>query len=114
MSLAAEPLAHVYLGHVFHVAGSPTLAEAPAHLVSLPQGALVTAADGTIAWVGRAADLPAGFSSLAVTDTLGGFIYSQLGKVPAVGDTVEFENARVEVLSVAGRRIKQVRAVCIK
>jgi putative hemolysin len=44
-------------------------------------------------------------------DTLGGFIYSQLGKVPAVGDTVEFENARVEVLSVAGRRIKQVRAV---
>ena len=43
-------------------------------------------------------------------DTLGGFIYSQLGKVPAVGDTIEFGHARIEVLSVAGRRIKQVRA----
>jgi len=39
-------------------------------------------------------------------DTLGGFIYNQLGKVPAVGDTIELDNARIEVLSVAGRRIK--------
>jgi guanine deaminase len=67
-------LGTVYLGHVFHVAGSPKLAEAPAHLVSLPQGALVTASDGTIAWVGRAVDLPAGFDNLPVTDTRGGFI----------------------------------------
>jgi putative hemolysin len=43
-------------------------------------------------------------------DTLGGFIYSQLGKVPAVGDTIEFAGVSIEVLSVAGRRIKQVRA----
>jgi putative hemolysin len=43
-------------------------------------------------------------------DTLGGFIYSQLGKVPAVGDTIQFGDVRIEVLSVAGRRIKQVRA----
>jgi CBS domain containing-hemolysin-like protein len=43
-------------------------------------------------------------------DTLGGFIYSQLGKVPAVGDTIEYGPVRIEVLSVAGRRIKQVRA----
>lgn len=43
-------------------------------------------------------------------DTLGGFIYSQLGKVPAVGDRVEFENVTMQVLSVIGRRIKQVRA----
>lgn len=42
-------------------------------------------------------------------DTLGGFIYSQLGKVPAVGDTIEYDGVRIEVLSVAGRRIKQVR-----
>jgi CBS domain containing-hemolysin-like protein len=44
-------------------------------------------------------------------DTLGGFIYSQLGKVPAVGDAIAFDNVRIEVLSVAGRRIKQVRAI---
>ena len=43
-------------------------------------------------------------------DTLGGYIYSELGKVPAVGDTVEHDGIRIEVLSVAGRRIKQVRA----
>jgi putative hemolysin len=44
-------------------------------------------------------------------DTLGGFIYSQLGKVPALGDRVEYENVTIEVLSVNGRRIKQVRAI---
>jgi putative hemolysin len=43
------------------------------------------------------------------SDTLGGFIYGQLGKVPAVGDAIEFDSARIEVLSVAGRRIKRVR-----
>ena len=46
-------------------------------------------------------------------DTLGGFIYSQLGKVPAPGDRIEFENVAVEVLTVAGRRIKQVRATVL-
>jgi putative hemolysin len=43
------------------------------------------------------------------SDTLGGYIYGQLGKVPAVGDAIEFNGVRIEVLSVAGRRIKQVR-----
>jgi CBS domain containing-hemolysin-like protein len=46
-------------------------------------------------------------------DSLGGFIYSQLGKVPALGDRVEYENVTMEVLSVNGRRIKQVRAMVI-
>jgi putative hemolysin len=43
------------------------------------------------------------------SDTLGGYIYGQLGKVPAVGDTIDVDNMKIEVLSVAGRRIKQVR-----
>ncbi len=43
-------------------------------------------------------------------DTLGGFIYSQLGKVPAVGDRIVYAETVFEVMSVAGRRIKQVRA----
>ncbi len=42
-------------------------------------------------------------------DTLGGFIYSQLGRVPAVADRIEYGDTVFEVLSVAGRRIKQVR-----
>jgi CBS domain containing-hemolysin-like protein len=43
-------------------------------------------------------------------DTLGGFIYTALGKVPAVGDQVAFGNLSFKVESVTGRRIKKVRA----
>ena len=43
------------------------------------------------------------------SDTLGGFIYTQLGKVPAVGDHVVFANLDFAVESVAGRRIRKVR-----
>ena len=45
------------------------------------------------------------------TDTLGGFIYSQLGAMPAVGSRVNFEQLTLEVLTVQGRRILQVRVV---
>lgn len=44
-------------------------------------------------------------------DTLGGFIYSQLGKVPVPGETVRFDGLVIEVLTVVGRRIRKVR-VC--
>lgn len=71
----------VYRGHVFHIAGAPTVAEARRHLVSLRDGALVTHPDGTIAWVGPHADLPVAFARLAVTDNRGGFI------VPGFVDT---------------------------
>ena len=43
------------------------------------------------------------------SDTLGGFIYTELGKVPAVGDQVAFADMDFTVESVAGRRIKKVR-----
>ncbi|MGD8624855.1 MAG: hemolysin family protein [Anaerolineae bacterium] len=43
------------------------------------------------------------------SDTLGGFIYTALGKVPAVGDQVAYDNMDFKVESVAGRRIKKVR-----
>jgi CBS domain containing-hemolysin-like protein len=42
-------------------------------------------------------------------DTLGGFIYSQLGKVPAPGEMVRFDGLVIEVLTVVGRRIRKVR-----
>jgi putative hemolysin len=42
-------------------------------------------------------------------DTLGGFIYSQLGKVPTPGEMVSFDGLVIEVLSVSGRRIRKVR-----
>ncbi len=42
-------------------------------------------------------------------DTLGGFIYSQLGKVPAAGEVVLYDGMTIEVLSVLRRRIQNVR-----
>jgi CBS domain containing-hemolysin-like protein len=42
-------------------------------------------------------------------DTLGGLVYSLLGRVPEVGDTLEVENSRLTVLSVDGRRIGTVK-----
>jgi putative hemolysin len=43
------------------------------------------------------------------SDTLGGFIYTELGRVPAVGSMVSFADLDFTVESVAGRRIKKVR-----
>jgi putative hemolysin len=51
-----------------------------------------------------ATDLPTDDS-----DTLGGFIYTELGKVPAVGDQVFFGEIDFTVESVSGRRIRKVR-----
>ncbi|MBI1297452.1 DUF21 domain-containing protein [bacterium] len=42
-------------------------------------------------------------------DTLGGFIYNQLGRVPEQGETVEYAGRQFTVLSVDARRIGQVR-----
>jgi putative hemolysin len=43
-------------------------------------------------------------------DTIGGFIYSRLGRVPDVGDQVEENNLMLVVEQVSGRRIRKVRA----
>ncbi len=45
------------------------------------------------------------------TDTLGGLIYSKLGGVPKVGDTVALDGVTITVLSLLGHRIKKVRVV---
>jgi CBS domain containing-hemolysin-like protein len=42
-------------------------------------------------------------------DTLGGYIFTALGKVPEVGDKVTTENVEMEVLNLDGRRIHKVR-----
>jgi CBS domain containing-hemolysin-like protein len=43
------------------------------------------------------------------SDTLGGFIYAELGKVPDSGEMVRTESLQLEVLSVEDRRIRKVR-----
>jgi len=41
-------------------------------------------------------------------DTLGGFIYSRLGHVPATGELVKFDDLLLTVEQVSGRRIRRV------
>ena len=43
-------------------------------------------------------------------DTLGGFIYHRLGRVPAVGESVQIDDLTLTVEQVSGRRIRKVRA----
>ncbi len=45
-----------------------------------------------------------------VADTLGGFIYAQIGRVPVGGEELEVEDWKVKVEQVSGRRIRTVRA----
>lgn len=42
-------------------------------------------------------------------NTVGGFVYTRLGRMPAVGDLVYADSATIEVTQVDGRRIQQVR-----
>jgi putative hemolysin len=44
-------------------------------------------------------------------ETLGGFMYAQLDKIPNDGDTIEFEGLRLTVLATKGRRITKIRVV---
>ena len=44
-------------------------------------------------------------------DTLGGFLLSQLGKIPVPGDLVGVDGLKLEVASTIGRRIKKVRVL---
>src|SRR6187431_1128997 len=59
-------MARLFRGHIFHIAGAPTAREVASHLVSLPDGVLAVADDGTIAWVGSFADLPSEFADATV------------------------------------------------
>ena len=42
-------------------------------------------------------------------DTVGGLVFTQLGKIPTVGDKIEVGQIRVTVLSTLGKRIKRVK-----
>ena len=44
-------------------------------------------------------------------DTVGGFVYQRLGKIPSSGDTVEYDGLKIEVISTVGRRLKRLRVV---
>jgi CBS domain containing-hemolysin-like protein len=44
-------------------------------------------------------------------ETLGGFVYAQLDKIPIAGDTISFDHLTFTVLATRGRRILKVRVV---
>jgi Mg2+/Co2+ transporter CorC len=48
------------------------------------------------------------------SDTLGGLVYSMLGRVPAVGDSLDVADLHLTVLTIEGRRIGTVKAQRIK
>ena len=42
-------------------------------------------------------------------DTVGGLVYTGLGKIPQLGDTLSFDGLTIEVVSLLGRRIRRLR-----
>ncbi|MDV8076798.1 guanine deaminase [Rhodococcus sp. IEGM 1370] len=67
-------MARVHRGHIFHVAGSPTVLDAAAALVSIPDGALVVGDDGIIEFCGEFDSLPTEFAQHTVADHRPGFL----------------------------------------
>ncbi len=47
-------------------------------------------------------------------DTLGGLIFSELGRVPSAGDTIRRNGLEIEVLDVLGRRIRHAKVRRLK
>ena len=42
-------------------------------------------------------------------DTVGGFVYDRLGRIPSRGDLVFNDGLKIEVVSTVGRRLKKLR-----
>ncbi len=42
-------------------------------------------------------------------DTVGGYVYQSLGRIPVAGDVVTTDQLRIEVISVLGRRLRKLR-----
>lgn len=60
-----------YRGHLIHITGAPSLAEAPDHLVSIPDGAIIVDDAGLITYSGEFLTLPTGAE---VVDVRPGFL----------------------------------------
>ncbi|WP_431969775.1 amidohydrolase family protein [Nocardia sp. bgisy134] len=67
-------MSQVHLGHIFHVTGQATVQEAADALVSIPDGALIVAGDGRIAYCGARDEIPAEFRGVPPMDHRPGFL----------------------------------------
>ncbi len=43
------------------------------------------------------------------SETLGGFVFAILGKIPTIGETVEYDSLRIEVVEADSRRVTRVK-----
>ncbi len=46
-------------------------------------------------------------------DTVGGYVYHRLGRIPQTGDVVKTDRLHIEVVSMLGRRLRKLRIHCI-
>ena len=47
-------------------------------------------------------------------DTVGGYVYHSLGKIPQLGDVVVTDHLHIEVVSILGRRLRKLRIQLIE
>ena len=67
-------MTQVHYGHVFHVAGRPTVDDAAAALAEIPDGAIAIDDSGRITFCGNRSELPGEYTSAAVHDHRPGFL----------------------------------------
>ncbi len=77
-----------------------------AEIVRLPDGAALVDAGVTT----DAVDEIFGTSiDSADVDTVGGYVYDSLGRIPQLGDTVTRDSLQISVVSILGRRLRKLR-----
>ena len=64
----------IHRGHIFHIAGDPSVTDSPQALVSWPDGALAVDDRGSIVFCGSFADLPAEHQGAPIADHRPGFL----------------------------------------
>ncbi len=75
-------------------------------VVPLPNGEIVVDARVTLNYI---SDLMSTAMDHDDVDTVGGLVYSSLGKMPEVGDQVSLNGLTIEVISLFGRRINKLK-----
>ena len=75
-------------------------------VVYLPDGAVLVDAGVTTDNVEELLATKLGSTDV---DTVGGYVYQALGKIPQVGDEIVTDHLRIEVVSILGRRLRKLR-----
>ena len=75
-------------------------------VVPMPNGDLIADARVSLEYL---SDLLSSPLPQGDVDTVGGLVYTSLGKIPQVGDSVTHDGLRIEVVSLLGRRIRKLK-----